>query len=60
MQGKPEIEVIDMVLRIRNKISKYQELNIPVKHVVREQLDERLKDMIESLPEDLKNVVKIS
>lgn len=60
MQGKPEVEVVDMVLKLRNKIDKTKEHNIPISNATKEQLKQRLQDIISSLPEDLKNILQTS
>lgn len=59
MQGKAEVEIVDMVLKIRTKIGKCRE-HIPVSDKIKEQLVERLHDMIESLPDDLRNILQVS
>ncbi|KAL3290284.1 hypothetical protein HHI36_023629 [Cryptolaemus montrouzieri] len=54
VQGRPEVEVVDMLLKIQNKIGACKEQNLPVSDRVKEQLNQRLKDIIGSLPDDLK------
>lgn len=58
VQGRPEVEVVDMALTIKNKINKCTEHNIPVTEATKEQLNHRLNDIVNSLPEDLKNILK--
>ncbi|KAF5284781.1 hypothetical protein FQA39_LY04506 [Lamprigera yunnana] len=60
VQGKPEVEVVDMVLKIKGKISKCHEQNIRISDVTREQLGERLQDILNSLPEDVKNILQVT
>lgn len=60
MLGKPEVEIVDMVLKIKNKISRCKEHDIPVSNAIKEQLCQRLQDIICSLPEDLKNILQNS
>ncbi|KAJ8923572.1 hypothetical protein NQ315_010151 [Exocentrus adspersus] len=60
VQGRPEVEVVDMVLKIKNKIHKCNEHDIPVNERIKEQLNLRLSDIISSLPDDLKNILQVS
>lgn len=60
VQGKPEVEVVDMMLKIRDKINKCREVSIPVSNQVKENLNQRLQDIISSLPDDLKNVFQVT
>jgi hypothetical protein len=60
VQGKPEVEVVDMMLKIKDKITKCREINIPVNDKVKEKLNQRLQDIISSLPDDLKNVFQVT
>ncbi|KAG5891310.1 hypothetical protein JTB14_002871 [Gonioctena quinquepunctata] len=59
-QSRPEVEIIDMVLTIKNKISKCNEHDIPVSESTKEQLNQRLTDIVTSLPDDLKNILHVS
>lgn len=59
MQDRPEVEVVDMVLRLKNKLGEC-ESNIPVSENVKQQLSQRIDDVVTSLPEDLKNILKVS
>lgn len=59
MQDRPEVEVVDMVLRLKNKLGEC-ESNIPVSDNVKQQLSQRIDDVVTSLPEDLKNILKVS
>ncbi|KAJ8928525.1 hypothetical protein NQ314_018901 [Rhamnusium bicolor] len=60
VQGRPEVEVVDMVLKIKNKITRCNEHDIPVNETTKEQLTHRLNDIVTSLPDDLKNILQIS
>lgn len=60
MKGKPEVEIVDMVLKIKNKIDKTNEHDIPISNATKERLKQRLHDIISSLPEDLKNILQTS
>lgn len=60
VQGRPEVEVVDMVLKLKNKIHHCKESKLPINAKVKEQLNERLQDIISSLPEDLKNILNVS
>lgn len=59
VRGRPEVEVVDMVLRIKNKIGKCEN-DIPVSESVKQQLNQRMQDIVTSLPDDLKNLLQIS
>ncbi|XP_022900805.1 protein DENND6A [Onthophagus taurus] len=58
VQGKPEVEIVDMVLKLRNKINKCRQHDFPVSTSTKEQLCQRLQDIITSLPDDLKNILQ--
>lgn len=60
VQGKPEVEIVDMVLKLKNKINKCHQHDIPVSNTTKEQLCQRLQDIICSLPDDLKNILQTS
>ncbi|KAJ8955330.1 hypothetical protein NQ318_003423 [Aromia moschata] len=60
VQGRPEVEVVDMVLKIKNKIIKCNEHEIPVSESTKVQLNHRLNDIVTSLPDDLKNILQVS
>ncbi|XP_050314478.1 protein DENND6A [Anthonomus grandis grandis] len=59
VQDRPEVEVVDMVLRIKTKIIECEN-NIPVSENVKRELNQRMLDVVTSLPDDLKNILKIS
>lgn len=54
VRDKPEVEVIDMVLKLKAKIYKCQQHEVPVTNSTRHQLTQRLEDIIRSLPDDIK------
>ncbi|CAB3369135.1 Hypothetical predicted protein [Cloeon dipterum] len=58
VQGKKEVEVVDMVLQIKHKIEQSQSEELPLSGVTKEQLQKRLDDIIFTLPEDLRAVLK--
>ncbi|XP_059488518.1 protein DENND6A isoform X2 [Neocloeon triangulifer] len=58
VQGKKEVEVVDMVLQIRHKIEQSQSEELPLSGVTKQQLQTRLDDIIFTLPEDLRSVLK--
>ncbi|CAH0561898.1 unnamed protein product [Brassicogethes aeneus] len=60
VQGKPEVEVVDMVIKIKNKINKCKENDIPVSELVKDELTQRLNDILNQLPDDLKNILQVS
>ncbi|GLV39377.1 uncharacterized protein CBL_13254 [Carabus blaptoides fortunei] len=60
VQGKPEVEVVDMVLRIKKKLNKLSEHDMPVTNETKEQLVQRLQDILGTLPDDLKNILEIT
>ncbi|CAH2003529.1 unnamed protein product [Acanthoscelides obtectus] len=60
LQGRPEVEVIDMVLTMKNKISKCDQHDIPVSEDVKKHLSQRLNDIICALPDDLRNILNVS
>ena len=38
MEGKEEVQLVDMVLRIRNKLAEASDQNLPVPDIINEQL----------------------
>ncbi|XP_043281251.1 protein DENND6A [Venturia canescens] len=57
VQDKQEVEVVDMILRIRQKLEKSYDENVPITNSVREMLCERINDITRTLPEDLKIIL---
>lgn len=60
VQGRPEVEVVDMALIIKNKIDRLKQHDLPVNDTLKEQLNDRFNDIITSLPEDLKSILQLS
>ena len=54
------MEVVDMVLRIREKLDQASGESIPVSRQTCQHLQVQLKTVLESLPEDLQSVLQIS
>lgn len=57
VQGKQEVELVDMVLRIRQKLQKSHEDDVPVGDSVYDMLQERINDITRTLPDDLKIIL---
>jgi hypothetical protein len=68
MRGKQEVEIVDMILCIKNKLQLpvnsnstltpvEPAINVTIKKEVRELLMEKLDDLIASLPDDLKTIL---
>ncbi|XP_060516029.1 protein DENND6A [Cylas formicarius] len=60
VQDRDEVEIMDMVLKIKANIGKCDETKIPIGNTVKPQLSQRLDDIVASLPDDLKNILEIS
>lgn len=61
LQGKREVEVVDMVLRLREKLNaSMSEEALPVSPQIRLHLQGQLDTVLQSLPEDLRSVLKAS
>nr|CAD7463343.1 unnamed protein product [Timema tahoe] len=60
VQGKQEVEVVDMILRIRQKLEESELEELHLSDATRNQLRSRMADIIYTLPEDLKTVLKTS
>jgi hypothetical protein len=60
VQGKQEVEVVDMILRIRHKLEQSETDELPLSNSTRDQLRLRMDDIICTLPDDLKTVLKTS
>lgn len=58
MQGKQEVELVDMILRIRQKLEKTYIDEVPIDNSVRVKLQERINDITHTLPDDLKDILK--
>lgn len=53
MQDKEEVQLVDMVLRIRNKLSETE--NLP--EIIAERLDRHVNTIVQTLPQDLQAVL---
>ena len=61
LHGKHEVEVVDMVLRLREKLDAATGLEaLPVSPQTRIHLQEKLDTILNSLPEDLRSVLEAS
>ncbi|KAE8740694.1 hypothetical protein FOCC_FOCC013785 [Frankliniella occidentalis] len=60
VRGKQEVEVVDMVLRIRQRLQAPPDSEPILADTTRERLEMRLSDLVTSLPEDLRSVLKAS
>jgi len=60
LHGKREVEVVDMVLRIREKLDAAAEETLPVSSQTQQHLRGQLDKVLGSLPEDLQAVLKAS
>ncbi|KAG8225110.1 hypothetical protein J437_LFUL004031 [Ladona fulva] len=58
VRGKQEVEVVDMILRIRHKLEQSESEDVPLNKSTRQQLKLRMDDIICTLPEDLKTGVQ--
>lgn len=58
VSSRTEVEVVDMVLRLRSKLSDADDL--PVSQHTREQLQAHLNTLFMALPEDLRSVLHAS
>lgn len=57
VQGRQEVELVDMILRIRQKLEKTYIEEVPIGSSVREKLQERINDITHTLPDDLKGIL---
>lgn len=57
MEGKAEVELVDMVLRIRNKLSEAKKDHLPLADIVIERLEGHVRAIVDTLPSDLQNVI---
>ncbi|XP_058810841.1 protein DENND6A [Phymastichus coffea] len=57
VQDKQEVEVVDMVLRIRQKLEKSNLDDIPLEYSVQEMLRERINEITQTLPHDLQTIL---
>ena len=57
MEGKAEVELVDMVLRIRNKLIEAKKENLPLADIVIERLEGHVSTIVNTLPSDLQTVI---
>jgi len=57
MVDKAEVELVDMVLRIRNKLSEVRREELPVPDIVLERLEGHVRTIVNTLPRDLQGVI---
>uniref|UniRef100_A0A8C9VMJ2 DENN/MADD domain containing 6B n=1 Tax=Scleropages formosus TaxID=113540 RepID=A0A8C9VMJ2_SCLFO len=57
LKDKSEVEIVDLVLKLREKLTKACRQQLPVKDEVLEKLECRIQMVIGSLPEDLQTVL---
>ncbi|XKL66314.1 hypothetical protein PGB90_009734 [Kerria lacca] len=60
LNGKEEVEIIDMILKIKNKIDEVDNEDLHLNEITQIQLKNRLNDIIHSLPDDLRNIISNS
>lgn len=56
-KDKSEVEIVDLVLKLREKLTKARKQHIPVKEGVLDKLEGFIQTIISSLPEDLQTVL---
>ena len=58
MAGKEEVQLVDMVLRIRAKLSEATAQHLPLPDIVKESLQRHVDTIIRTLPSDLQVVLE--
>ncbi|KAK0078445.1 hypothetical protein PV325_002477 [Microctonus aethiopoides] len=58
VQDKQEVEIVDMILRIRQKLKKSYNDDVPISQTIRDKLYERIDDIMLTLTDDLKFILK--
>ena len=58
MYGKEEVQLVDMVLRIRAKLSEAKSQHLPLPDIVKENLEKHVDTIIKTLPSDLQVVLE--
>ncbi|XP_023322220.1 protein DENND6A [Eurytemora carolleeae] len=58
MEGKAEVELVDMVLRIRGKLTEGDRTGLPISDIVKERLETHVRKIVSTLPEDLQAVIE--
>jgi hypothetical protein len=56
LRGKREVEVVDMILRIREKLDEASDEALPISPHIVLHLQGQLKILLDSLPEDLRSM----
>ncbi|KAE8281169.1 Protein DENND6B DENN domain-containing protein 6B [Larimichthys crocea] len=56
-KDKSEVEIVDLILKLREKLNKARRQQLQVKDGVLDKLDDFINSMIRTLPEDLHNVL---
>ena len=59
LNGKREVEIVDMVLRLREKLSTDSFECLPNSLHIRQHLQSQLETVLSSLPDDLRSVLKM-
>lgn len=57
LEGKEEVEIVDMILKIRQKLDECESKGYQLNKRIKDQLKVKMDDIICSLPDDLKNVL---
>ena len=58
MYGKEEVQLVDMVLRIRAKLSEAASQKMPLPDIVKERLEKHVSTIVKTLPSDLQTVLQ--
>lgn len=58
VRGKEEVEVVDLVLRLKDKLAAASREELPVSETTVEKLQGHMAGIIETLPDDLRGVLK--
>jgi len=58
MDGKAEVELVDMVLRIRGKLVEGERTGLPISDLVKERLHGHVEKIVSTLPQDLQSVIQ--
>jgi len=58
MTDKEEVQLVDMVLRIRNKLADAEKQELPLAEVTAERLQKHIQAILSTLPEDLQGVLQ--
>lgn len=56
-KDKSEVEIVDLILKLREKLAKARKHQLPVKEEQLERLEQSIQTIISSLPEDLQTVL---